>query len=153
MPGGACGFRNILSKNVVSYLGFLIDLSSGDHVCSIFDKRSVSVFRFVNFPDLSWNISTTLANITCISQPIRLGRDLHSFEDFFPDIPCLKIDFPMKDFLQEKKAYKIKFMDRYSELASKFNRSPSFLVCDCVAMTQIYHTMAQLHHTIFQFIT
>ena len=46
------------SRNVVSYLDLLIDISNGDLVCSIFDKRNAFDFDIVNFPDLSGNIPT-----------------------------------------------------------------------------------------------
>ena len=49
------------SRNVVSYLDLLIDISNGDLVCSIFDKRNTFDFDIVNFPDLSWNIPTAPA--------------------------------------------------------------------------------------------
>ena len=37
-----------------------------------------------------------------------------------------------------------KFMGRYPELASKFNKSPSSVICDSVLMAQLYHTFSQL---------
>ena len=43
------------SRNVVSHLDLLIDISNGDLVCSIFDKID---FDIVNIPDLSGNIPT-----------------------------------------------------------------------------------------------
>ena len=49
------------SRDVVSYLDLLIDISNGDLVCSIFDKRNTFDFDIVNFPDLSWNIPTAPA--------------------------------------------------------------------------------------------
>ena len=39
------------SRNIVSYLDLLIDVSNGDLICSIFDKRDLS--NFANFPDVS----------------------------------------------------------------------------------------------------
>ena len=44
------------SRNVVSYFDLLIDMSDGDLVCSIFDKRHAFDSDIVNFPDLSGNI-------------------------------------------------------------------------------------------------
>ena len=41
------------SRNVASYLDLLIDISNGDLVCSIFDKRNAFDFDIVNFPDIS----------------------------------------------------------------------------------------------------
>ena len=40
------------STNVVSYLDLLIDMSNGDLVRSIFDKRVAFDFDIVKFPDL-----------------------------------------------------------------------------------------------------
>ena len=40
------------SRNIVSYLDLLIDISKGDLVCSIFDIRGAFDFHIVNFPDL-----------------------------------------------------------------------------------------------------
>ena len=44
------------SRNVVSYLDLLIDISNGDLVCLIFDTRDPLDFHIVNFSDLSGNI-------------------------------------------------------------------------------------------------
>ena len=49
------------SRNVLSYLDLLIDISNGDLVCSIFDKRDAFGFDMVDFPDLSGNIPTAPA--------------------------------------------------------------------------------------------
>ena len=46
------------SRSVLSYLDLLIDISNGDLVCSMFDKRDAFDFDIVNFPDLSGNIPT-----------------------------------------------------------------------------------------------
>ena len=59
------------SRNVVSYLDSVIDISNGDLVCSIFDKKDAFDFDIVNFPDLSGNIPTAPAYDTYISQLIR----------------------------------------------------------------------------------
>ena len=37
-----------------------------------------------------------------------------------------------------------KFMGRYPELASKFNKSPSSVIGDSVPMAQLYHTFPQV---------
>ena len=37
-----------------------------------------------------------------------------------------------------------KFMGRYPELASKFDKSSSSVICDSVPMAQLYHTFSQL---------
>ena len=49
------------SRSIVSYLNLLIDISNGDLVCSIFDKRDAFDFDIVNFPDLPGNIPTAPA--------------------------------------------------------------------------------------------
>ena len=49
------------SRNAVSYLDLVIDISNGDLVCSIFDKRDAFDFEVVNFPDLPENIQTAPA--------------------------------------------------------------------------------------------
>ena len=36
-----------------------------------------------------------------------------------------------------------KFQSRYPELASRFNKSPSSMICDSAPMAQLYHTFAQ----------
>ena len=54
------------SRNFVSYWDLLIDISNGDLVSSIFDKRDA--FDIVNFPDLSGNKPTAPAHGTYISQ-------------------------------------------------------------------------------------
>ena len=55
----------------MSYLDLLIDISNGDLVCSIFDKKDAFDFDIVNFPDLSGNIPTAPAYGTHISQLMR----------------------------------------------------------------------------------
>ena len=55
----------------MSYLDLLIDISNGDLVCSIFDKKDAFDFDIVNFPDLSGNIPTVPAYGTHISQLMR----------------------------------------------------------------------------------
>ena len=47
------------SRNVVSYLDLLIDMSNGDPVCSIFDKTDAFDFDIVNFPRLIWEHSNS----------------------------------------------------------------------------------------------
>ena len=65
----------------MSYLDLLIDISNGDIVCSIFDKRDVFDFDIVNFPDLSGDISTAPAYGTYISQLIRYSRACHNYDN------------------------------------------------------------------------
>ena len=55
------------SRYVVSYLDLLLDISNGDLVCSIFNKRDALGFHIVNFPNLSGNIPTAPAYGTYIS--------------------------------------------------------------------------------------
>ena len=69
-------------RNVVSYMDLLIDISNGDLVCSIFDKRGAFDFDIVNFPDSSGNIPTTPAYGTYISQLIRYSRTCHNYDTF-----------------------------------------------------------------------
>ena len=47
------------SRNVVSHLYLLIDISNGYVVCSIFDKRDGFDFNIVNFPDLTLEYSNS----------------------------------------------------------------------------------------------
>ena len=70
------------SRNVVSYLDLLIDISSGSLVCSIFDKKDAFDFDIVNFPDLSGNIPTAPAYGTYISQLIGYSRACHNDANF-----------------------------------------------------------------------
>ena len=70
------------SRNVVSYLDLLINISNGDLVCSIFDKKDAFEFDGVNFPDLSGNIPTAPAYGTFISQLIRYSRSCHNCHNF-----------------------------------------------------------------------
>ena len=67
--------------NVVSYLDLLTDISNGDLVCSIFDKKDAFDFNIVNFPDLSGNISTAPAYGTYISQLIKYSRACHNYDN------------------------------------------------------------------------
>ena len=41
-----------------------------------------------------------------------------------------------------------KFMGRYPELASKFNKSPSSMTCDSVTIPQIYHTFHSVNEIV-----
>ena len=71
------------SRNVVSYLDLLIDISNGDLVCSIFDKRDAFDFHIVNLPDLSGNIPIAPAYGTYISQWKRYSRACHNYGNFY----------------------------------------------------------------------
>ena len=57
-----------VSRNVMLYLDFLIDMSNGDLCLLNFDKRDVFDVHIVNFPDLSGNIPTTPAFMVRTSQ-------------------------------------------------------------------------------------
>ena len=60
----------------------------------------------------------------------------------FPHFPCLQIHFQPRLFCE--KTVENKFMGKYPELASKFNKSPSSMICDSVPMAQLYHTLMKL---------
>ena len=64
------------SRNDVSYLDFLIDISNSDLVCSILDKRDTFNSDIVNYPDLPGNIPTAPAYGTYISQLMKYSRGL-----------------------------------------------------------------------------
>ena len=66
----------------VSYLDLSINTSTGELVCSIFDKRDSFGFHIVNFPNLSGNIPSAPAYGTYISQLIRYSRACHRYKDF-----------------------------------------------------------------------
>ena len=133
------------SRNVVSYLNLQIDISNSDLVCSIFDKRDTFDFDIVNFPDLSGNTPTAPAYGTYISQMIRYSRACHNYDDFFSRHSMLAERLFNQGFSARKLMRTFyKFMGRYPELASKFNKSPSSVICDSVPMAQVYHTFTQL---------
>ena len=94
------------SRDLVSNLDLPIDISNGDLICSIFDKRDTFDFDIVNFPDLPGNIPTTPAHGTYISQLIRYSRACHNYDNFSLDIPCLQKDF-QSGFFCEKTNEKI----------------------------------------------
>ena len=60
----------------------------------------------------------------------------------FPHYPCLQIHFQPRLFCE--KTVENKFMGKYPELASKFNKSPSSMICDSVLMAQLYLTLMKL---------
>ena len=121
------------SRNVVSYLDLLIDISSGYFVCSILDKRDAFDFDIANFPDLSGYISTAPASGTYISQLIRHSRACHNYDNFSPRHSMLAERLFNQGFSARKLTRTFcKFMGRYPELVSKFNKSPSSVICDSV---------------------
>ena len=81
------------SRNVVSNLALLIDISNEDLVYSIFDKKGAFDFRIVNLPDLSGNIPTAPAYGTYISQPMRYNGVAIIMTGFLLNIPCLQLNF------------------------------------------------------------
>ena len=129
----------------MSYLDLLIDISDGDIVCSIFDNRDAFDFDNVNFPDLSGNIPTAPAYGTYISQLIRYSRACHNYDNVSSRHSMLAERLFNQGFSARKLTRTFyKFMGTYPELASKFNESPSSMICDSVLMTQLYHTFPQL---------
>ena len=128
------------SRSVVPYLDLLIDISNGDLVCSIFDKRDEFDFDSVNFPNLSGNIPTARAYGSYISKLIRYSRACHNFDNFSSRHSMLS----KKTFQPRPRLRPYKFMGRYPELGSKSNKSTSSMICDSVPMAQLYHTFPQL---------
>ena len=133
------------SRYVVSYLDLLIDMSNGDLGYSLFYKRDAFDFDIVNFPDLRGSIPTAPDDGTYISQQIRYSRACHYYDNFSSRHSMLA----ERRFNQGFSARKLmrtfyKFISRYPELASKFNKSLSSMICDSVPMVQLYHTFPQL---------
>ena len=121
------------SRNVVLYLDVLIDISNGDIVCSIFDKRDAFDFDIVNFLDLSGNIPTAPPSGTYISQLIRYSRACHNYDNFSSRHSMLAGRLFNQGFSSRKLMRTFyKFVGRYPELTSKFNKSPSSMICDIV---------------------
>ena len=129
------------SRNVVSYLDLLIDISNGDLVCPIFDKRDAFDFDIVNFADLSGNTPTAPAYGAYISQLITYSRACHNYGNFSSQHSMLAERLFTQGFSARKLMRTFyKFVGRYPELASKFNKSPSPMICDSIPMAQVYHT-------------
>ena len=133
------------SRNVVSYLDLLIDISNGDLLCSIFDMRDTFGFDIVNCPDLSGNIPTAPAYGTHISQLIRYSRVRHNYDNVCSRHSMLAEGLFNQGFSAGKLMRTFyKFMGRYTELASKFSKSPSSMICDGVPMAQLYHPLIKV---------
>ena len=132
------------SRNIVSYLDLLIDISNGDLVCSIFDKDAFD-FDIVNFPDFSGNIPSAPAYGTYISQLIRYSRACHN-HDNFSFRHSVQAERLLNQGFSARKLMRTfyEFMGGYPELPSKFNKSPSSIICDSVPMAQLYHTFPEL---------
>ena len=120
-------------------------MSNGDIVCSIFDKREAFDFDIVIFLDFSGNIPTAPAYGTYIAQLIRYSQACHNYDNFSSRHSMLAERLFYQCFSARRLMRTFyKFMGRYPELASKFNKSPSSVICDSVPMAQLYHTFPQL---------
>ena len=112
---------------------------------SIFDKRDGFDFDIANFPDLPGNIPTAPAYGTYISQLIRYSRAYHNYDNFSSQHSMVAGRLFNQGFSARKLMRTFyKFMGRYRELPSKFNKSPSSMIHDSVLMAQLYHTFPQL---------
>ena len=127
---------------MLSHTCLLIDISSSDLVCSIVDKRDAFDFDGVNFPDLFGNIPTAPVYGTYISQLLRYNRVSHNYDNF----SSLHSMLAVRRFSQRKLMgiTFYQFISRYPELTSKFNKSPSSVMCDSVPMGQLHHTFPQV---------
>ena len=78
-------------------------------------------------------------------QPMRYNRACHNYDNFSSQHSMLA-ERLFKQGFSERKLMKTfyKFMGRYPELASKFNKSPLSMICDSVPMAQLYHTFLQV---------
>ena len=111
----------------------------------MFDKKDAFDFDIVNFPDLSGNIPTAPAYGTYILQLLRYSGACHNYDNF----SSWHSMFAERLFSQGFSVRKLmrtfyKFMGRHPELASKFKKSPSPMICDSVPMAQLYHTFSEL---------
>ena len=110
-----------------------------------FDKRDAFDFHIVNVPDLSGSILTDPAYGTYISQLIRYSRACHNYDNFSSRHSTL-VGRPFNQGFSTRKLMGTfcKFVGKYLELASKFNKSPLSIICDSVPMAQLYRTFPQL---------
>ena len=109
----------------MSYLDLLIDISNGDLVCLIFDKRDAFDFNIVNFSDLSENIPTSPAHGTYILQLLRYIRACHNYDNFSFRHSMLAERLFNQGFSARKLMRTFyNFMGGYPELASKFKKCP-----------------------------
>ena len=132
-------------RRPVEYLDLNLDVSSGDLVCSIFDKRDYFNFHIVNFPYLSGNIPSAPAYGTYISQLIRYGRACHRYEDFASQHSALAERLVNQGFLPRKLMRTFyKFMGRYPDLISKYDKGPSSIICDSIPMAQLFYTFPEM---------
>ena len=110
-----------------------------------FDKRDAFDFDIVNFPDLSGNIPTAPVYGTYISQMVRYSRACHNYDNFSSQHSMLAETLFNQGFSARKLMRTFyKFMVRYPEFASKFNKSPSSMICDSVHMAQFSHAFLLL---------
>ena len=87
---------------MLSHTYLLIDISSGDLVWSIVDKRDAFDFHVVNFPDLFGNIPIAPVYGTYISQLLRYSRVSHNYDNFSSRHSMLAVIlFNQGFFLQE----------------------------------------------------
>ena len=127
--------------NLIIYL----QMANGDLVCSIFDKRDAFDFHIVNFPDLSGNIPTAPVYGTYISQLIRYSWACHNYDNFSSSYSMLADRLFSRGFSARKLMRTFyKFIGRYPELASKFNKSLSSMIYKSIPMAQLCHTLPQL---------
>ena len=91
------------------------------------------------------DIPTAPAYGTYISQLIRYSKACHNYDNCSSRRSMLAERLSNQSFSARKlmRTYYI-FMGRYTELASKFNKSPSSVICDSVSNAQLYLTFPQL---------
>ena len=95
--------------------------------------------------DIIWEHSNTPTYGTYISQVIRYSRACHNYDNFSSRHFTLAERLFNQGFSARKLIRTLyKFMSRYPELVSKFNKSPSPMICAGVLMAQLYHTFPQL---------
>ena len=129
----------------VSYLDLTIHTSTGELICSVFDKRDSFGFHIVIFPNLSGNIPSAPSYGTYISQLIRYSRACHRYEDFASRHSMLaKRLFDQGFSVRRLIRTFYKFMGRYPDLFNKFDKSQEAMVCDSIPMAQLYFTFPQI---------
>ena len=129
----------------MSYLD-LLTYQMGDFVYSIFGKRDEFDFDIVNFPDLSENITTTPSLWYIHLTTDRYSQACHNYDNFSSRHSMLAERLFNQGFSARKLMRTFyKFMGRYPDISSKFNKcSSSIMICDSVPMTQLYLTFPQL---------
>ena len=118
------------SRNVVSYLDLLIDISNGDLVCSTFDKRNAFDFSIANFLDLSGNIPTA-PGTTYMSELIRYSRACHDYDTFssrqfmLAELRLLNQDFSARKLMRTFYKGPVKLVKRV-KIAHSFRSVPRY---------------------------